>query len=216
MKNLIFAIILLFAINNINAQDRFESTTIDLIIIDDKETFTDLFEEQNVGNLHCYSRLTNQNSSTYFFEGKIIAPKFEQHLDWTIKEKMNQMKESAFAVGAVRGKNLDNELYILRIPQTNKTDLLILTKNDNNKLTMKKELAYFRKKGKKLYQMDSWMQDINGDTRLDLIQKKRTITANGKVMNKKTVVYLQKQNGKFKRTKNSIIEIGDYKMQSWK
>ena len=216
MKKIYYVILLLAVMSNTAAQDKYEPTNSDFIVANDMETFIDLFENQNVGNLHCYSRLPNVDNSNYFFQGQIIAPKFEKHLSSTIKRKIKQTNNSPFATGAIRGKNLDNDFYILRVPKPNNTDLLILTKVHNNKLTSKKELAYFRKKKKKYHQMDSWLQDLNGDTKLDLIQKKRIMTKEGKILNEKTTVYLQKPNGKFKKSKNTNIEKSDYKMQLWK
>ena len=215
MKKIYYAILLLAIFSNITAQDKYESTNSNFIVADDMETFINLFESQNVGNLHCYSRLPNVDNSNYFFEGKEIAPKFEKHLSSSIKKKINQTSNSPFATGAIRGKNLDNDYFILRVPKPNDTDLLILTTINNNKLTSKKELAYFRKKKKKYHQLDSWLQDLNGDTKLDLIQKKRIMNKDGKILNEKTMVYLQKPNGKFKKSKNTPIEKSDYKMQLW-
>ena len=58
--------------------------------------------------------------------------------------------------------------------------------------------------------MNTWIQDVNGDTRLDLIQKSRKVSKNGKVKNEKTKVFLQGPNGAFIYSEDTSVNSADY------
>ena len=78
----------------------------------------------------------------------------------------------------------------------------------------RKKLAYLKKKGNKIHQLDSWMQDVNGDTRLDLIQKQRVIKPDGSIQKESTKVFLRTSKGKFKRDRKVKLNSKDYIMES--
>ena len=75
-------------------------------------------------------------------------------------------------------------------------------------------LAYQDCNNNRCVQLDSWLQDVNGDTRLDIIQKRKvTKKRSGKTVVKPTI-YLMGQEGKFHKTKNlGMVNLNDYIME---
>lgn len=186
--------------------------TTSTVSLNDLETFKNQFEEWNVGNLHFYSQKQNENKKDYYFHGKKISPIFQQHVGKILKRSLVESGKEPHAVALVRGKGLD-DYYVLRINDGKSNNVLVLYEFQNEQLTPKKTLAYFYKKNGRTYQLDSWMQDVNGDTQLDLIQRKRITKADGTIRKDKTKVLLQKKKGKFKYSRRTKIEQSNYQLE---
>ncbi len=178
------------------------------------EGFINLFEVLNVGNLHVYCKNPESKILDYHFSGELIEKSYMHYLPIEIQKSMLFDNEKIYAVAAIRGKNNKN-YYILRIinDQKNNSGIVGLYELINNQLLHKKTLSFFKKKRKSHVQLDSWIQDINGDTRLDLIQRSRKISENGKIKSVKTKVFLQTYEGTFDVFKKYNIEEEDYIFQ---
>ncbi len=185
------------------------------IKLNDLSTFKGQFDEWSVGNLHVYSRDKNVTNKDYYFAGEKISPIFQQYLPNDLKKKVIVQGSEPHRVASIRGLNL-NDYYILRINDGKSKNTVVLYDIKKDQLRAKKTLAYFYSKSGRTFQMDSWMQDVNGDTRLDLIQKKQIKNADKNIIKEKTKVFLQKKNGKFRRSWRTKIEASDYKMQTLK
>ncbi|MEM6964094.1 MAG: hypothetical protein AAF573_04945 [Bacteroidota bacterium] len=191
------------------------TTSTSYLKANDLETFKNQFDEWSVGNLHLYGRGENTTDYDYYFTGKKVSPYFQQYFPNNLKKSLVQDGNEPHHVALIRGHQLD-DYYIIRIKDEQQRDKLIMYNLRNEQLNPKKDLAYFYEKNGKTYQLDSWIQDINGDTRLDIIQKKRVTDANGNVKKQKTKVFFQTKNGKFKRTRRANIQEDNYKIKDIK
>ena len=180
--------------------------------IDGQATFLKLFEVWNVGNLHLYSQKQNTKNVDYYYSGKKINYEFKNFLSADLRVATLQTGKEPYAIAAVRGEKLTN-YYLLRINHERSANTLALFEMENGQLKKKKVLAYYRKQGNNYEQLDSWLQDLNGDTRLDLIQKKQLIDKNGAVKKIKTKVFLRNRKGKFRQTSKIKVSKVDYQMQ---
>jgi hypothetical protein len=74
-------------------------------------------------------------------------------------------------------------------------------------------VSYYDCNPRRCVQQDSWLQDVNGDTRLDIITKKRTIRSNSGRLKIKTYVRLMQEDGTFKKSRKTLVDEKDYQMQ---
>lgn len=185
------------------------------VTLNDWNTFKSQFGELNVGNLHVYSRNENLADRDYYFTGDKVSPMFQQYLPKSLRKKVITKGREPYKVASIRGQEL-KDYYILRINDGKSDNTIVLYDLKQGQLQAKMTLAYFYEKRRRTVQMDSWVQDLNGDTRLDLIQRKQIKNKDGKVVKEKTKIFLQKRGGKFKRSRKTKIEKSDYKMQSIK
>ncbi len=105
---------------------------------------------------------------------------------------------------------------MLRIPDKEMPNQLVLYEMQNDKLAMKQTLAFISCDKKGCEQMDSWLQDIDGDTKLDIIQKTQTTTKGGKVKKAKTHVLSLDKNGLFRKNKKLDIDVYNYRIEKLK
>jgi hypothetical protein len=220
MKNLIIISVFSFLIlgrivaqdGNPNISEEKTMTSANASRTNNLASFKNQFDQTNVGNLHLFSRSKTTTNTDYYFTGKKIDPIFQQYLPPRIQKYILDPDKQPYAIGAVRGEGLD-DYYIMRDNAGEWPNKLVLYEINNGQLTPKRTLAYFYKKRNKSYQLDSWMQDVNGDTRLDLIQKSQVKDADGNINSATTKVFLRKENGKFKRSRNTKIDKSDYHME---
>ena len=182
------------------------------ITIDDFDSFKDLFEVWNVGNLHVFAPNPDTANKDYYFEGEIIEKKFRKHLPLEVQRAMLFNDQKYYAVGIIRGNN-NEDFYLVRENSLQTPNQLVLYESINNQLLAKRVIAYFKMKHKKYFQLDTWIQDLDGDTRLDLIQRSRKIIKSRKPKDVKTKVFLQNRDGEFDLSKEYEIEEKDYQFQ---
>ncbi|MFK8007564.1 MAG: hypothetical protein AB8H03_14390 [Saprospiraceae bacterium] len=221
-KHILIFILSFFFIFSLSAQtsmkenlalvEKTSNQTVAKIKLNDLDYFKNQFARWNVGNLHIYSQAKNSTNQDYYFKGEKVDPIFQQYLPKNLKKKVIEEGKEPHHVALVRAQKLKNN-YILRINDGKNNNTLVMYGLKKDQLRAKKTLAYFYRKGNRTFQMDSWIQDLNGDTRLDLIQKKQIKVVNGNILKEQTKVFLQKKNGKFKHSRKTKIETSDYKMQ---
>ncbi len=172
--------------------------------------FIKLFESKNVGNLHVYP-LVKQDDGSDFFEGKPIDSGYADLLSGDLAKQTFIRNAEPRAVFSIRGN--DEEYYIIRLPaDVSKGEIAIYGWN-NGKLEKRQTLATYACKRTRCVQMDSWIQDVNGDTRLDVIQVKKTTRANGKKVKIEKVLYLMNDKGVFKKSNDDQVDFSDYQVQ---
>ena len=175
------------------------------------EFFNDLFEPYNVGILHIH--VPSEEVPMPAYEGQKEIPfKFRSYLPISMHKRMLSDKIVPKAVGTVRGNGLE-DMYILSAPNKTDSDKIALYKMKRNRLAPIKTLASYSSTQNKSVQLDSWLVDLNGDTRLDILQKSLIIRANGKTT-KNTNVYLQNPKGKFKKVNANNYVKPNFKMIS--
>jgi|GEM_PF-3121184 len=175
-----------------------------------KEMFTGLFEDKNVGSLHLYiqPRKTHSDTETSYLKGKAIKPAYNSYLPQKVRPWTSTKECHPKAIFAIRANGLRN-FYLIEVPQKQADEQLILYQLQQRKLKKVKVLASYGCKAQNCIQLDSWVSDLNGDGRLDLIQKRHRKSKNGKESTQ-TSVYLLNRQGKFKRTRKIKLKEEDY------
>ncbi|MEZ4953050.1 MAG: hypothetical protein R2825_05695 [Saprospiraceae bacterium] len=167
------------------------------------------FESKDVSNLHIYADV--KQDGDYFFKGKPLDADFSEFFSGDLEEQTKIKGQEPQAVFSIRGEA--KELYIIRTLGNGSGHEIALYELDNGKLQKYLPLASYQCQDGKCTQLDSWIQDINGDTRLDIIQVAKLTGKNGKekISSK---VYLMDQEGHLIKSKNTKIDLDDYPMQS--
>lgn len=189
--------------------------TTNKIILNDLSTFKSQFKEWNVGNLHVFSRTQKTKDADYYYTGQKISPMFQPYLPKGLRQKVVIQGSEPYLVASIKGRKL-KDYYILRINDGLSKNTIVLYELKKDRLKPKKTLAYFYQKDGQTFQRDSWITDINGDTRLDIIQKTQITDKNGSTVKQKTKVFLKKKNGKYNRNRKIKFEESDYKMKKIK
>lgn len=188
MKNPFYILLLLFLPHFLIAQQAADSG------------FTDLFEETNIGNLHLFANANH--ADPYTFSGTPISSEYRDFLPLKMRRQILKGKLNVEAIYSIRGNKL-NDFYILNLHPKNRPSKLVMYRMDNERLKKIKTLAAFQCEPGSCVQIDSWISDFNGDTRLDLLQKTKSIS-NGKEK-VDAQLFLLDENGHYK--KNDQIDL---------
>lgn len=173
--------------------------------------FAAFFEEANVSNLHVYAPQTKEVDLDYYYKGKelprgmfgIFNPEWRSELPKDAK---------AYAVSAIRGNS--KPYYIIRFAGKNYDPTIALFEMNGEQLDMLAVLAGFWCAQQYCYQRDSWIQDVDGDTRLDIITKVRMTDKrrDKTVIEEHHTIYKQLADGTIVKTTSLDVDIDDYFM----
>lgn len=173
--------------------------------------FIALFEDKNVGNTHVYIPKRGKMVGDNEPYGSIISKEFKDFLPTDVQMMVHVEGSEPRALYSIRGGN--GELYVIQTTDRMGNQTIGLYALNNESVTKLKDLAYLRCKESGCRQMDSWLQDIDGDTRIDIIQKRaKTKTANGRTK-VKTTTYRIQRDGSLKKDKKLAIDEADYIME---
>ena len=173
--------------------------------------FISVFDDTNVGNLHVFSTQKEEPTADYFFQGTDITGSFNDVLPEDLKSSLRRTGGKIHAVRNVRG--VDGEYYILRIPNATKMPQLKMYELRGTKLVELLTLADIDcKDNGRCTQVDSWIQDVDGDTRLDVIQR-RAKMRDGQSKKIKTTVYMLDRSGNFRKSRSVDIDENSYMME---
>lgn len=177
-----------------------------------EELFTGLFEDKNVGSLHLSIRTpkTDTSTETSFLAGNPILPAYNSYLPQKLRPWTSTKACHPKAVFTIRANGLQN-FYLIEVPQKQANEQLILYILQKRKLKKVKVLATYDCTAQNCSQLDSWISDLNGDGRLDLVQKRYRKSNNGRESTQ-TNVYLLNRQGKFKRTQKIKLKEEDYSL----
>ena len=170
--------------------------------------FIGLFNSENVTNLHVHAIPSPEGD--YPFEGTPITQEYNGLLQGNLASQTFVKGEEPRAVMSMRGNG--EELYLVRQPSGEWKGELALFSMEDGKLRGLEVLAYRKCNSLRCVQQDSWLQDVNGDGLLDIIQKKQ-VTRGYSVARSKTKVFLMEPDGSFKRTKPTMIDQTDYQVE---
>ena len=171
-KLFVFSFFLFFSFNAYSQMDMADQDAKELDVANDFDLFISKFEIWNVGNLHVYSKPENTLEADYYFKGEKIGPEFQQYLATDLKHFLNKSPGFIYALGLIRGLDEKN-LYLVRNPTKRSPYQITLCRLDGEQLEPVQTLAYRKKVWNGYLQLDTWIQDVDGDTLLDLIQKGR-------------------------------------------
>ncbi|MEM1120511.1 MAG: hypothetical protein AAGJ18_08670 [Bacteroidota bacterium] len=180
-------------------------------ISDKKATFMALFEDRNVGNLHLYAAPKLKKKRTY--QGEVIPASYKYYFPADIWDSFRKKKLRPRALYSIRGDAED--WYIMRISDNRAKNSLRLYEWQGDNLVEKKMLAYTKCRGKNCEQLDSWIRDIDGDTNLDIVQKKASLRR-GKVNESTVQTFSIDDRGVFRKTDELAIDAGDYQLEKMK
>lgn len=173
--------------------------------------FAAFFEEANVSNLHIYAPQTAEVPYDFYYKGEELPRGFFGlfNPDWR-SEMPKDFK--AYAVSAIRGNS--KPYYIMRFAGKDMDPTIALFEINGDKLDHLATLASFWCADRYCYQRDSWIQDVDGDARLDIITKVRMTD---KRRSKETVeehhtIYKQLKDGTLVPTTRMDVDINDYFM----
>jgi hypothetical protein len=133
------------------------------------QEFDRYFEVDNIGNLHVFTTANTYDiKDDYYFKGELLPKKFEDLFADNWRESLPEELRT-YAVSKVR--NGDEDAYILRFEGIGTQNMIGLFEIENELLRFKRRLAYQYCYDYVCFQLDSWIQDFDGDARLDIFQK---------------------------------------------
>jgi heat shock protein HslJ len=161
-----------------------------------------LFPELPANNRHLFSILDGSKYEQFPFVGEEMPRQFYDLLDETGGSIITQ-GGGAYIIGKI-GKQ-----YLMRIPGNVGVNSLAIFQEKDGKFNMLLPVVFA---GKDPYrQQDAWLEDLNGDGRLDLITRLVGEDSTGKT--DKLVAYLQKEDGGIDRYRGQLTA-SKYVMQS--
>lgn len=173
--------------------------------------FASYFEETNVSNSHIYMPPEGAEYD-YYYQGKelpkglfgIFNQKWRQNMPEDFK---------AYAVFSIRGEG--KPYYILRFSGEKVDPSIGLFEMIGDKLHHKATLATYWCADDYCIQKDSWLQDFDGNVRLDFLTKVKMMDKRGKheVIDEFYSIYKQLEDGKFVPDSRMDVDVNDYFMQ---
>lgn len=217
MKKLVVLIALLAALTwTIAAQDRSpRSYPINNIPTTERgKTFAAAFAEQNVGNLHVFATPESAVDYEYYFRGSTLPRQTMRMLDRDLRRQLRREKAELFATYVIRGDN--DAFYIVRTYHPDRGSRLELFNLERGQLHHLKTLAYNRCSDNRCTQLDSWVLDLDGDTRLDVVRKFRvTDPVSGEIVEEYAEVYAQRDGAILDRTDNLYAPLDTFVMEDF-
>lgn len=173
--------------------------------------FAAFFEEANVSNLHVYAPQSAEVPYDYYYLGRelprgffgLFNPEWRSDLPKDFK---------VYAVSAIRGDS--KPYYIMRFAGQGMDPTIALFEINGEQLDRLATLASFWCTDGYCYQRDSWIQDVDGDARLDIITKVRMTDKrrSKEVIEEHHTIFKQLQDGTLVPTSRLDVDINDYFM----
>lgn len=209
-KNLYYFLIILFIPIFSNAQPTDSPYPVNNKAYSEKTaSFIALFEDTNVGNLHVYTTKAKMPKEDYFFKGQELSSYYTAMLPDKWRKMTRGKKSKAYAVKSIAGA--DREYYIIRFLDKKGRNRLALFELKQEDLVHKLDLAEAWCKRNRCYQKDSWIQDFDGDTRVDILVK--TLRARNSLDRTDVEVYKQTRTGQFVKDNNIKIDEIKYPLE---
>lgn len=173
---------------------------------EDAATFLTLFEDSEVGNMKVYAYPDNEMPEEYYFAGTEIPRYFHAFFDGEYQMILSNGAK-AYATHSIKGN--ESEHFIIRIPTNKGENTLVLFELIGERLEPVQTLAYAFCENGTCYQLDSFVTDLDGDTDLDILMKKKKISSNrsGKAPAIKSGVLLQGDDGRYESAKVSSAKV---------
>lgn len=175
--------------------------------------FATYFEEANVGNAHVFA-VRDEMPEDYFYKGtelpRGLFGMFETKWRSTMPDNFK-----AYAVAAIRGEG--KPYYLLRFEGKGTNAQIALFEVANDILYHKITLAGYTCDQGVCHQKDSWIQDFDGNVRLDILTKVRvTAEDEQQVIKAYHVIHKQLKDGSFVKDSQMDVDVKDYFMQASK
>lgn len=171
------------------------------------------FETTNVGNLHIFPSIENVAPYNFYYKGEEL-PKgalgiFEE--DWL--EKLPE-EFKPYAVFAIKGDA--KPYYLVRFEGKGIRNTIELFEMVDGVMEHRETVARYRCEGGDCMQMDSWLQDLNGDTWLDIIKKVKIWDSekNNEAIGSYYIILTQLEDGTFAPTGSIPVQLKDYRLEN--
>ena len=178
-------------------------------LTEQQATFIALFEDRNVGNLHLFIPPSVGTQPT--FDGTIIPKSYRRLFPKSVRRSFKRKGQQPVALHSIRGD--EEDWYLVRTYDRKGTPAIRLYEWENGKMKEKMVLAYTRCQAGQCEQLDSWIRDINGDTTLDIVQKREVRSKNGKTLQSDLAAYSIDRRGQFVVDNTLSIDAGDYSLE---
>jgi len=180
---------------------------------EEAEAFIALFNDETVGNMHVYSSLDTESDYNYLYKGVEITPEYYSLFDGETLQLLAPSDNKAYAVRSIRGE--EQTYFIMRMPSAydDNNSNVMLFELRGEYLESKELLAFAYEQDGVVYQQDSWIRDIDGDTLLDIIKKYQQKDEDGDVVAETFIVKRQLPSGAFVRTDEFDLDESDYRME---
>lgn len=214
--NIFYTIITFFLFTTIglaqNPEKRLKDPTPDVDPIGSLEDFIAMFKVWDLGNLHVYAKPQDVLEFDYFFKGQPVNKASRKYLPLETRRTTRGTNDQVYAIGEISGVSR-NKLYIIRVNDADQANRLLFTRLEDGKLKIIDTLAYFKKTENGYEQLDTWLQDINGDMLPDMIRKTRILNVQGQEQIAETEVWLQLKDGTFHISHDVAIQPADYQFE---
>ena len=171
-----------------------------------------LFEEREVGNLHVFASGEVRPGPDYFFHGTELPVVFLPNLEeeW-FANLPGELK--AYAVFSIRG--YEKPYYIIRFEGEESKSAIELFELVGQTLLHRVTLARLWCPGGQCVQEDAWVQDVNGDTFLDVLKKVRIYERDmpDKPLGEYQTLFIQNDEGAFQPDSSIPVDWADYPME---
>ncbi|WP_020539206.1 hypothetical protein [Lewinella cohaerens] len=194
------ALTILFSISNLAAQNDNASAWV---------AFEKNFEIANVGNLHLFAPTKTQNDPDFTFYGTPVERGLYRLFSANWRDELPSDFKT-YALYKIRYGATD--AYLLRFHGPGTQNMIGLFTKKKDQLVFVRNLANYYCSESMCWQMDSWLQDFDGDTRLDILQKARVVqfTLMGAPVDEYTQVLRQNEDGTFSPTEQFSIALKNY------
>jgi heat shock protein HslJ len=141
---------------------------------------------------HLYPIIRVDNPGNYPFEGTLVDTTLYRYFDSETAGIWSSTGGEVMAVGQYGG------LFICRIPGRYVSSDIALFQNANGKLTRTETVAWAWCDEGWCNQQDAWLQDVNQDSLIDIIQHYTLTDDKGKIREERMTVLIQTESGSFK------------------
>jgi hypothetical protein len=175
--------------------------------------FEENFELSNVGNLHLFAPTSVQNNTDFTFYGTPIERGLYRLFSANWRDELPN-DFNTYALYKIRHGASD--AYIMRFQGPGTENMIGLFIRKGDQLVFLRTLASYYCSESRCWQMDSWLQDFDGDTRLDILQKVRVLqfTLMGAPIDEYTQVLRQHKDGSYSPTEKFSIALEDYQFKT--
>ena len=150
------------------------------------DLFATGFDESDVGFLHVYVDPNPDPLSDYLFRGVELSDTALTMMPARLRKLAKDEDATFYGTMAIHG--IDENLYITRLdaPRRDQIDMFAIR---DGRVVHLKTLAYLDCAGTECLQMDSYITDLNLDTRFDLVQIARRVADGNRTTDERRTVY---------------------------
>lgn len=141
--------------------------------------------------LHLFPILRVDKPGTYPYQGTLVDTSFLQLFDTETASVWRNAGGEVFAVGKY------DDFYVCRVPGRYVSSDIALFQQSNGSLARSETVSWAWCDEGWCNQQDAWLQDVNKDGRMDIIQHYTLTDDKGKLREERMTVLVQNENGTF-------------------